>query len=158
MKIIKFQSWEEKFKNLIESLRETEVKWLSKIQLMKAYSTILYWMSPTLISSVVFLGCVLIGSTLLNASTVFTVLATLRRMSEPVRMIPDALSMMIQIKVSLDRLDTFLLDDELKEEHFMRSSLENLGISIRLQAGAFSWDQQAAPPTLKVVDLDIIRG
>ncbi|KAF6164725.1 hypothetical protein GIB67_040977 [Kingdonia uniflora] len=157
MKVIKLQSWEEKFKNLIESLREKEFTWLSKTQLMKSYSTVLYWMSPTLISSVVFLGCVLIGSSPLDASTIFTILATLRSMSEPVRMIPEALSIMIQVKVSLDRLDVFLLDDELKDESLRRSPLEDFDVSIRLHAGAFSWDQEASS-TLKGVDLEVIRG
>ncbi|KAF6164729.1 hypothetical protein GIB67_040981 [Kingdonia uniflora] len=74
---------------------------------------------------VVLLGCVLTGSTSLDASTIFIILASLRSMSELVRMIPDALSMMIQVKVSLDRLDTFFLDDELKDyDNLKRNSLE----------------------------------
>ncbi|KAF6164724.1 hypothetical protein GIB67_040976 [Kingdonia uniflora] len=158
MKIIKLQSWEEKFKNLIESLRETEVKWLSKNQLIKAHGSVLYWMTPSLISSVVLFGCVLIGNTPLDASTVFTILAILRSMSGPVRMIPDALSMMIQVKISLDRLDAFLLDDELKDEILRKCSFEDLGISIRLQDCVFNWDQEAASPTLKGVALEVTRG
>ncbi|KAK9099160.1 hypothetical protein Syun_026205 [Stephania yunnanensis] len=98
MKVIKLQSWEEKFKHLIESLREVEFKWLAKSQIMKSYGTALYWMSPTVISAVVFIGCILTRSASLNASTIFTILATLRSMSEPVRMIPEALSMIIQVK------------------------------------------------------------
>jgi hypothetical protein len=31
MKIIKLQSWEEKFKNLVESLRDKKFVWLSKL-------------------------------------------------------------------------------------------------------------------------------
>ncbi|KAF6155131.1 hypothetical protein GIB67_031982 [Kingdonia uniflora] len=82
-------------------------------------------MVPSWISSVVLLGCVLTGSTSLAASTIFIILASLRSMSELVRMIPDALSMMIQVKVSLDRLDTFFLDDELKDyDNLKRNSLE----------------------------------
>jgi len=101
---------------LIESLRDNEFKWLTKSQFIKAYGTLLYWMSPTIISSVVFMGCAMFHSAPINASTVFTVLATLRSMGEPVRMIPEALSSLIQVKVSLDRLNAFLLDDELKKE------------------------------------------
>ncbi|KAG4947434.1 hypothetical protein JHK87_043441 [Glycine soja] len=40
MKIIKLQSWEDKFKNLVENLRAKEFIWLSKTQIMKAYGTI----------------------------------------------------------------------------------------------------------------------
>ncbi|KAL5067208.1 hypothetical protein RYX36_018095, partial [Vicia faba] len=59
MKIIKLQSWEEKFKNLVQSLRDKEFVWLSKAQMLKASGSFIYWMSPTVISAVVFIGCLL---------------------------------------------------------------------------------------------------
>ncbi|CAN1785887.1 ABC transporter C family member 8 [Linum perenne] len=114
MKIIKLQSWEEKFKSLIESKRENEFKCLSAIQLMKPFASGLYWLSPTIISTVTFIGCALFRSAPLNASTIFTVLATLRGMGEPVRMIPECMSIMIQVQVSFNRVNAFLLDHELK--------------------------------------------
>ncbi|PQM33366.1 ABC transporter C family member 8-like isoform X2 [Prunus yedoensis var. nudiflora] len=101
MKIIKLQSWEEKFKNYVDSLREREFKWLSDSQFKKAYGTLMYWMSPTVISSVIFLGCILFKSAPLNASTIFTVLAALRSIGDPVRLMPEALSVMIQVKVDV---------------------------------------------------------
>ncbi|KAI7727049.1 hypothetical protein M8C21_007881, partial [Ambrosia artemisiifolia] len=97
MKVIKLQSWEEKFKTIVESFRETEVHWLRETQLKRAYGTVLYWMSPTLVSSVVFFGCVLLKSAPLDAATIFTILAALRTMSEPVRVLPDAISALIQV-------------------------------------------------------------
>lgn len=158
MKIIKLQSWEEKFKNLIESFRDTEFKWLTNLQVKKAYGTALYWMSPTFVSSVVFMGCTLLGSAPLDASTIFTVLAMLRIMSEPVRMIPEALSMMIQVKVSLDRLDAFLLDDELSDEDVKRNQPQNSQYGVRIHAGAFSWEPNTGVTTLKGVDLEVRSG
>ncbi|KAJ0076009.1 hypothetical protein Patl1_33416 [Pistacia atlantica] len=158
MKIIKLQSWEEKFKNLIESRRDREFKWLSESQLRKAYGTVVYWMSPTLISSVIFLGCALIGSAPLNASTIFTVLASLRSMGEPVRMIPEALSVMIQVKVSFDRINAVLLDDELKNDDVKRISLQNSDRSVNIQEGNFSWDPELPIPTLRHVNLEVKWG
>ncbi|XP_017979301.1 PREDICTED: ABC transporter C family member 8 isoform X1 [Theobroma cacao] len=158
MKIIKLQSWEEKFKGLIESQRGKEFKWLSKQQLFRPYGTVLYWMSPTIVSSVVFLGCALFGSAPLNAGTIFTVLATLRSMAEPVRMLPEALSILIQVKVSFDRINTFLLDDELNNNEVRKIPLQNSDRSVKIQAGNFSWDPEITSPTLKSVDLEIKRG
>ncbi|XP_062004249.1 ABC transporter C family member 8-like [Rosa rugosa] len=154
MKIIKLQSWEEKFKNSVNSLREREFKWLSEGQFRKAYGTLLYWMSPTMISSVVFLGCILFKSVPLNASTIFTVLASLRSMGEPVRMIPEALSVMIQVKVSFDRLNAFLLDDELKDDEIRKLPSPNSDESLRIQKGIFSWYPESAIQTLKEVNLE----
>lgn len=160
MKIIKLQSWEHKFKDLVESLRAKEFIWLSKAQLMKAYNSFLYWMSPTIVSAVVFLGCALFRSAPLNAGTIFTVLAMLRIMAEPVRMIPEALSFLIQVKVSFDRLNTFLLDDELNDdidEKDIKQCSVN-GNAVQIQGGNFIWDKESVNPTLTDVNLEINWG
>ncbi|KAK8992695.1 hypothetical protein V6N11_048767 [Hibiscus sabdariffa] len=158
MKIIKLQSWEEKFKGLIESLRDNEFKWLSKQHFLRPYGTVSYWISPTIVSSVVFLGCVLFGSAPLNAGIIFTVLATLRSMAEPVRMLPESLSILIQVKVSFDRINTFLLDDEVKNDEVRRLPLQNSDKSVTVDAGNFSWVPEIASPTLRNVELEIKRG
>uniref|UniRef100_A0A1D1ZGM2 ABC transporter C family member 8 n=1 Tax=Anthurium amnicola TaxID=1678845 RepID=A0A1D1ZGM2_9ARAE len=158
MKIIKLQAWEEKFQSVIQSLRDIEFKWLAESQIKKAYGSALYWMSPTFVSSVVFAGCAALGTAPLNASTIFTVLATLRVMAEPAKMLPEVLSVMIQTKVSLDRLDAFLQEDELDEEDVKRSHLGNSDVCVRISAGDFSWDPDAAPVTLRCVDLEMSRG
>lgn len=158
MKIIKLQSWEDKFKNVIESLRNREFKWLGESHYKKAYGTALYWLSPTFISSVIFLGCILFSSAPLNASTIFTVLATLRSMAEPVRMIPEALSAMIQAKVSFHRLNSFLLDDELKIGEIGRNPFQSLNYSVKIEAGNFSWDLESSNLTLRAIDLVVNWG
>ncbi|XAR49952.1 Xenobiotic-transporting ATPase [Bertholletia excelsa] len=155
MKIIKLQSWEEKFKNLVESYRENEFKWLAESQYKKSYGTALYWMSPTIISSVIFFGCVLLRSAPLDASLVFTVLAALRSMSEPVRMIPEALSAIIQVKVSFDRIESFLSADELNDEKLVTYPSKNSDndTCVRIDCGNFSWDPASTILTLKNVNL-----
>ncbi|GMI77928.1 multidrug resistance-associated protein 6 [Hibiscus trionum] len=158
MKIIKLQSWEEKFKGLIESLRSNEFKWLAKQQFLRPYAFILYWISQTIVSSSVFLGCALFGSAPLNAGTIFTVLATLRVMAEPVRMLPDALSILIQVKVSFGRINTFLIDDELTNDEVRRFPLQNSDKSVTVEAGNFSWVPETASLTLRNVELEIKRG
>lgn len=158
MKVIKLQSWEEEFKKKIESCRDDEFKWLAKAQLTKAFGTFLYWMSPTIVSSVIFVGCALLKSAPLNASTIFTVLATLRVMSEPVRIIPEAISAIIQVNVSFDRINNFLLDDELKIDEIERSGQEKSGSTVDIQAGNFSWDPETKIPTLRNIHLEIKHG
>ncbi|CAH8391191.1 unnamed protein product [Eruca vesicaria subsp. sativa] len=154
MKVIKLQSWEEEFKKRIVSFRDEEFKWLAKAQLTKAFGTFLYWMSPTIVSSVVFVACGLLNSAPLNASTIFTVLATLRVMSEPVRLIPEAISAIIQVNVSFDRINNFLLSDELNIDEVERSGVKTSGKVVDIQDGNFSWEI----PTLTNINLDITHG
>ncbi|XP_071710057.1 ABC transporter C family member 8-like [Rutidosis leptorrhynchoides] len=157
MKIIKLQSWEEKFKDFMKSCRENEFKWLSESQYQKAYGSVLYWMSPTIVSSVVLFGCALLNNASLNAATVFTILATLRTMSEPVKYFPQALSVLIQTKVSFDRINSFLVEDELKHEGTIGNQEKTPSdICIRIH-GNFSWDPESSHPTLKDINIEVKR-
>jgi len=155
MKIIKLQSWEEKFKNLVESLRDKEFVWLSKAQILKASGSFLYWISPTMVSAIVFHTFSLTKSAPLNAETIFTVLAILRNMGEPVRIIPEALSSMIQAKVSFDRLNNFLLDEELNNNDNGKNLNQCSDRAVQIQDGNFIWDHESVSPTLTNVNLEI---
>ncbi|KAI3806837.1 hypothetical protein L1987_22752 [Smallanthus sonchifolius] len=158
MKVIKLQSWEDKFKEIIESCRELEFNWLSEAQFKKVYGQILYWMSPTLMSSVILIGCVFLGSAPLDSATIFTILATLRTMSEPVRFLPEAISALIQVNVSFDRINSFLVDDELKDDLVKRDQkMEKSDFSIRINDGNFAWDPESPVATLRDVNLEVKR-
>ncbi|KAK3001974.1 hypothetical protein RJ639_022283 [Escallonia herrerae] len=71
-------------------------------------------------------------------------------MSELVRMIPKALSAVIQVKVSFDRINSFLLDDELKNQE--KKEKPNVA-GIR-----WLWDPESKTPTLKDINLEVKRG
>ena len=158
IKIIKLQSWEDKFKNMVETLRASEFKWLAETQFTKVFGTILYFISPTIICAVVLLGCTLFGTAPLNAGTIFTVLATLRSMGEPVRFIPEAVSFITQVKVSFDRLNTFLLDDELKTQEKRSTPIQKLDRCIEIEAASFSWDEESVNLTLRDINLGVKKG
>ncbi|XP_059286329.1 ABC transporter C family member 8 [Lycium ferocissimum] len=158
MKIIKLQSWEENFKKTIDSHREDEFKWLGKIQLNKVYNTLLYWTSPTIVSCVIFLGLVFFKSAPFDAATIFTVLAALRSMSEPVRMLPEALSNVIQVKVSFDRINSFLLEDEIKTDDVEAFPLGDSDHSVCIVNGHFTWDPQSPDALLKNLNFQAKRG
>ncbi|KAJ6687600.1 ATP-BINDING CASSETTE SUB-FAMILY C [Salix koriyanagi] len=57
MKVLKLYAWETHFKNAIENLRKVEYKWLSSVQLRKAYNGFLFWSSPVLVSAATFGAC-----------------------------------------------------------------------------------------------------
>ncbi|XP_052486338.1 LOW QUALITY PROTEIN: ABC transporter C family member 8 [Gossypium raimondii] len=64
----------------------------------------------------------------------------------------------IQVKVSFDRINTFLLDDELRNDEVRRFPLQNYDKSVTVEAGNFSWVPEIAIPTLRNVELEIKRG
>ncbi|KAL2550570.1 ABC transporter C family member 10 [Forsythia ovata] len=107
MKVLKLYAWETHFKHVIQNLRQIEEKWLSSVQLCKAYNVFLFWSSPILISTATFGACYFLGIPL-SASNVFTFVATLRLVQDPIRLIPDVIGVVIQAKVSFARVVNFL--------------------------------------------------
>lgn len=164
MRAIKLQSWEGAFRRAVESRLGGEFAWLREAQLKKAYGAVLYWAAPTVVSAVMFAATAAAGSAPLDAGTVFTALAALRAMSEPVRMLPEAMTMMIQYKVSLERIGRFLAEEEIKQDDVTRAATtttttknSDAGI-IHVQDGSFSWSGSEAELTLKNAHLSIRRG
>uniref|UniRef100_A0A0E0MNL2 ABC transmembrane type-1 domain-containing protein n=1 Tax=Oryza punctata TaxID=4537 RepID=A0A0E0MNL2_ORYPU len=90
MKVLKLYAWENHFKGVIEQLRELELKWLSAFQLGKAYASVLFWASPALVSAATFLACYFLGVPL-DPSNVFTFVAGLRLVQDPINHIPNVI-------------------------------------------------------------------
>eukprot|EP00249_Psilotum_nudum_P024218 c29124_g1_i2 orf=485-2413(+) len=156
MKVLKLQAWEDKFREHVEGLREEEFSWLSKTQRRRAAGTILYWLSPIIVASVVFATCIWLHKAL-TATVIFTVLATFRIIQEPVRMVPEVLASYIQVTVSLNRLGKFLREDELPGNAVDRSCIDP-DFVIKLEKCWMSWDPQSPKPTLNGVNLKARPG
>eukprot|EP00250_Pteridium_aquilinum_P021401 c25110_g1_i1 orf=587-2797(+) len=157
MKVLKLQAWEERFREQLERLRAEEFAWLSKAQSRRSYGTILYWLSPIIVASVVFASCIWLNEPL-TASVVFTVLATFKIIQEPVRLIPEVMASYAQVSVSLERLGRFLSDDELPEDAVQRSFSGTSEHVIRVCGCTFSWSPESPKPTLKNINLAFKSG
>uniref|UniRef100_A0ACD5TQI2 Uncharacterized protein n=1 Tax=Avena sativa TaxID=4498 RepID=A0ACD5TQI2_AVESA len=159
MKVVKLQSWEEQFRATVQRLRDVEVRWLAETQTKKAYGSALYWVSPTVISAVILAGTAALRSAPLDAGVVFTILATMRVVSEPMRMLPEVLSVMIQVKVSLDRIGKFLAEDEFREDAVDRFGFPASDTSVvAVHKGVFSWEPSKGAATLRDINITATRG
>ncbi|MBA0824858.1 hypothetical protein Goarm_021496 [Gossypium armourianum] len=159
MKLLKLHAWETHFKKVIESLRKDEFKWIIGILSQKGYQLVLFWSSPIVVPAVTFWTCYLLGITL-NASNVFTFLASLRIVQEPVRLIPDIVQVFIGAKVSLDRILKFLEAPELGNRKLEQECEDkNFEHSILIKCNEISWDNNpSSKPTLKDIDFVVKPG
>ncbi|XP_076896904.1 ABC transporter C family member 10-like [Bidens hawaiensis] len=158
MKVLKLYAWEIHFKSVIEKLREIEHKWLSAVQLRRAYNSFLFWSSPLLVSAATFGACYFIGIPL-NASNVFTFVATLRLVQDPIRTIPDVIGIIIQAKVAFARILNFLEAPELESGNVRRKvSKEGLDYNIFIDSASLSWDGNLVKPTLRNINLQARLG
>ncbi|KAL6839562.1 hypothetical protein ACP4OV_030501 [Aristida adscensionis] len=156
MKVLKLYAWETHFKKVIEGLREIEYKWLSAFQLRRAYNSFLFWSSPVLVSAATFLACYLLKIPL-DASNVFTFVATLRLVQDPIRQIPDVIGVVIQAKVAFTRITKFLDAPELNGQGRKKYCM-GTEYPIMMNSCSFSWDDNPSKPTLKNVNLVVKAG
>lgn len=158
MKVLKLYAWETHFKNVIEKLREVEYKWLSGVQLRKGYNGFLFWSSPVLVSAATFGACYFLQIPL-NASNVFTFVAAIRLVQDPIRSIPDVIGVVIQAKVAFARILMFLEAPELQTSNVRRNSnIENTNHAISIKSANFSWEENLSKSTLRNISVEVRTG
>ncbi|KAL2922185.1 ABC transporter C family member 10, partial [Bienertia sinuspersici] len=159
MKVLKLYAWETNFKNVVDELRKEEINWLSAVQYQKAYNFFLFWTAPVLVSAVTFGACYFLGVPL-HASNVFTFLATLRLVQEPIRTIPDVIGVVIQARVAFTRIVKFLAAPELQTESVRKtkSNMTSMNHAIMIKSANLSWEMISSKPTLRNINLDVHPG
>ncbi|EOA29723.1 hypothetical protein CARUB_v10012810mg [Capsella rubella] len=157
MRILKLQAWEDRYRVVLEDMRNTEFKWLQKALYSQAFITFIFWSSPIFVAAITFATAIGLG-TQLTAGGVLSALATFRILQEPLRNFPDLVSMMAQTKVSLDRISGFLLEEELQEDATIILSQGMSDTSVEINDGCFSWDPSWVRPTLFGIHLKVQRG
>ncbi|KAJ6760212.1 ABC TRANSPORTER C FAMILY PROTEIN [Salix purpurea] len=158
MKVLKLYAWETHFKNAIENLRKVEYKWLSSVQLRKAYNGFLFWSSPVLVSAATFGACYFLKIPL-HANNVFTFVATMRLVQDPIRIIPDLIGVIIQAKVAFARIVKFLEASELQSGNVRhKRNMGGLDHAVLIKSADFSWEENSSKPTLRNVSFGIRPG
>ncbi|KAI9161696.1 hypothetical protein LWI28_019845 [Acer negundo] len=156
MRVLKLYAWQSHFKNAIEDSRKLEYKWLSAVKLRKAYNSFLFWSSPVLASAATFGACYFLEVPHC-ASNVFTFVATLRLVQEPIRSIPDIIGVVIQAKVAFARVVKFLEAPELQSAN-VRWNMEDVNHAILIESVNFAWEEKSSMPTPRNINLDVRPG
>ncbi|XP_073119135.1 ABC transporter C family member 10-like [Henckelia pumila] len=156
MKVLKLYAWETHFREVIEMLRATEERCILAFQQSKSCNIFVFWLSPILVSSATFAACYFLGVPLSSVS-VFTFLAALRLVQDPVKSIPDVIGVFIQAKVAFSRIAKFLGAPEL-ESASVRVKSCMIGTSVSFQSANLSWDENPSRPTLQNISLGVKPG
>ncbi|KAK4265003.1 hypothetical protein QN277_026111 [Acacia crassicarpa] len=160
VRILKLHSWESTFLKKLYLLRETEKSWLKKYLYTSSAVTFLFWTAPTLVSVVTFGVCIMV-KTKLTAATVLSALATFRILQEPIYNLPELVSMIAQTKVSIDRIQEFIKEDD-QMQFMTKPTLKLSDVAIEIKAGEYSWeadDLYNKKPTIQITEkLKIEKG
>ncbi|CAL5185347.1 unnamed protein product [Lathyrus oleraceus] len=158
IKVLKLYAWEIHFKNSIKNLRIVELKWLSSVLLQNACSVILFWFSPILVSTATFTACYIMKVPL-HANNVFTFVATLCLVQDPISTIADVIGVIIQAKVSFSRVVKLLEAPELCTTNVRKTCYdEKLKGSIFINSSDFSWEDDLLKPTIANINLNVSVG
>ncbi|RZC48032.1 hypothetical protein C5167_040975 [Papaver somniferum] len=158
MKVLKLYAWEMNFKSVIERLRKQEIKLLKDVQLLRGCNLCLSYISPILASSVTLVACYFTGIPL-NARNVFTFLATLGIVHEPVGLCPEIIEMVIHAKVAFRRIIQFLEAGEIECENIRQMDFaEQHEHAIIIGSGNLSWEENPSLATLRSINLEVKVG
>ncbi|XP_074304313.1 ABC transporter C family member 3-like [Silene latifolia] len=150
MRILKLHGWEMSFLSKIFQLRNVEALWLRKYLYSSVVMNFVFEIATTFVALVTFGSCIFIEIPL-ETGKILSSLATFRVLQQPIYMLPQTISVMIQAKVSFGRIASFLSRDEVRVESLMN-------IAIEIVDGEFSWDMFSPTPTLKNVNLKVHHG
>ncbi|XP_057458600.1 ABC transporter C family member 12-like isoform X2 [Lotus japonicus] len=155
MDTVKCYAWETSFQSRIQSIRDEELSWFRKAQLVYALNSFILNSMPVLVTVTTFGMFTLLGGEL-TPSRAFTSLSLFSVLRFPLYMLPSLLSQIANAKVSLQRLEELFLAEErnLKQNPPIVPGLPAISIS----NGYFSWDPKAEKPTLSNINLEIPIG
>ncbi|XP_058001306.1 ABC transporter C family member 3 isoform X2 [Hevea brasiliensis] len=157
MRILKLQGWEMKFLTKIFKIRKMEEGWLKKYFYTSAITNFVFWVAPTFVSVATFGACMLMGIRL-ESGKILSALATFRILQVPIYNLPDTISMIVQTKVSLDRIASFLCLEDLQSDVVEKLPRFSSDTAIEMLDGNFSWDLSLPVPTLKDLNFKVLHG
>eukprot|EP00042_Codosiga_hollandica_P057927 m.865823 g.865823 ORF g.865823 m.865823 type:complete len:1554 (-) comp59720_c0_seq9:185-4846(-) len=165
IRVIKLYAWEKSFMAAIQKVREAELALLSKSSFLKAQSTLFASCAPFFVALATFVTYTMLGHDL-TAATAFVSLSLFNLIQYPLSTIPQVSSMLVEAKVSMQRLHTFLLSPEV--DHDAVSIIEDgddtrskLNPVVEISGATLAWREEteaAGPPTLRNINMSVLRG
>ncbi|CAN4123940.1 unnamed protein product [Withania somnifera] len=158
MRVLKLHSWESTFLKKLLQLRENERGWLKRYLYTCSAVAFLFWASPTLVSVVTFGVCIIL-KTPLASGAVLSALATFRILQEPIYNLPELISMVAQTKVSVDRIQDFMREEDQKKlTSYHTPSISK--VAIELELGEYAWGtNESKKSTIKITEkIRIMKG
>ncbi|KAJ6796498.1 ABC transporter C family member 2-like [Iris pallida] len=155
MDTVKCYAWEQSFQSKVQSIRNDELSWFRKSQLLGACNSFILNSIPVVVTVVSFGVYSLLGGDLTPAKA-FTSLSLFAVLRFPLFLLPNLITQVVNTQVSLKRLEELFL----AEERILvpNPPLDPALPAISIKDGYFSWDSKEERPTLSSVNLDVPVG
>jgi len=117
IKAVKFYAWEKPFSAAIDEVRERELANYRASIIVRSSFLVIIMTVPTIIAVVTFAFYVGVFNEALNPSAVFTGIALLNQLRQPIMMLPFVVSALVDARVGAKRVEAFLDLDETDGYH-----------------------------------------
>lgn len=148
MRILKLQAWEMKLLFMIKDLRKNESSWLKKRFYKAVINQVFVWAAPPTCVAIVAFGFFILMGLPLESGNVLSALATFRMLQDPINDLPEFISMVIQTKVSLDRIASHFSQDDIHPDVVVRVARHSSNIAVEISSANFCWDSSSQISTL----------
>lgn len=145
IRVIKFYCWEESILDNLVSIRRLELKAVTKIIFVKAFTSIITSAIPTFACICTFLTYAALNSNGLPSESIIPCLIFFNRLRMPLFLLPMLASFISDGKVSLKRIEDYMHAEELDfspETNYLADS------SVVIKNGNFDWNTQAQESSL----------
>ena len=153
MKVLKLYAWEESFIGQVLEIRSKEISIQKKAAYLNAVMSLFWTVAPFMVGLGAFTYYVLMGNTL-TAQNAFVTLSYLNIMRMPLAMLPMMMVFLIQVNVSLKRINKFMNNDELDP---FAVSHEKSDVAVSMEDGTFKWSAEL-PDVVKKVNFKAPKG
>ncbi|OIS99286.1 PREDICTED: ABC transporter C family member 2-like [Nicotiana attenuata] len=155
MDTVKSYAWENSFQSKVQGVRNDELTWYRKAQLLAALNSFILNSIPVVVIVISFGVFSLLGGDLTPARA-FTSLSLFAVLRFPLFMLPNIITQVVNANVSLKRLEELLLAEE---RILLPNPPPEPGLpAISIKNGCFSWESKVEKPTLSNINLDIPIG
>jgi ABC-type multidrug transport system fused ATPase/permease subunit len=155
MDIVKCYAWENSFCQKVLNIRDDEISWFRKAQLLSALNTFCLNSVPVLVTVLAFGFYTYFGGDLTPAKA-FTSLSLFAVLRFPLFMFPTLVTAAVNANVSLKRLQDLLLAEE--RVLALNPPLETGAPAISVKDGTFAWDATSEESTLSNINFEVEVG
>jgi len=140
VRVIKVYAWEGSFLQKLYELRTQELHFVRKAAYTRAWNSTLMQVGPLLMSLVAYITLGLTSDNF-EADKIFSSLSLFNLLRMPLLLFPMTLAFWSDARIGIQRIENFLLADELSSEP---TYVESDSFALRVQGGTFAWDRVVA--------------
>ncbi|KAJ5304146.1 uncharacterized protein N7443_003806 [Penicillium atrosanguineum] len=147
IRIIKYFAWEQRFQDIVNEKRKAELKSLRRRYILWSSAATVWYGTPILITFMSFFLYTVVEKKQLTPSIAFPALSMFSLLRVPLDQLADMVAHVQESKVSLDRVDKYLNEEETgKYDQLRDSSVSDGPAKIALEKATLSWSTSGPRP------------